>query len=105
MNNGFRPLTGIVLFTLMKYYREIRSRPPYGDGAIAIESALEVAMFSPPYGDSTKMCLVNNAVYMFSPPYGDCIRMTTPKYPVMELSPPYGDGTLNISQNIVKWKS
>ena len=51
--------------------------------------------------------------------------MTTPKYPVMELSPPYGDGTtfidqlkelkefsppygdgkLNISQNIVKWKS
>ena len=41
----------------------------------------------------------------FRPLTGMVLRATE-KYPGRKVfSPPYGDGTLNISQNIVKWKN
>ncbi len=43
--------------------------------------------------------------FSFRPPYEDGTDIESALDYLTGFSPPYGDGTLNISQNIVKWKN
>ena len=85
VKSSFRPLTGMVPFK--KY------------------DSAEVTKFSPPYGDGTMTVNEMSIGTMFSPPYGDGTGFVRVVFAASKFSPPYGDSTLNISQNIVKWKS
>ena len=100
--------------------------PPYGDGMLFDNTRKATTSFSPPYGDRTGGVGLMTRAMLFSPPYGDCTFRQKPHewsnqvfaplrgwyhghladqkgYPVF--APLRGWYTLNISQNIVKWKS
>ena len=46
-----------------------------------------------------------NAIAKLPSPYGDGTQVINFMGALYKFSPPYGDDTLNISQNIVKWKN
>lgn len=99
--------------------------PPYGDGTATFDIETTNTEFSPPYGDGTKSIRsIIKFAGVFAPlrgwyqkflseqycgdvfaPLRGWYRITYNIYHRSTFSPPYGDGTLNISQNIVKWKS
>ena len=81
----FRPLGGIVLCILLPNSLLWRFRPLTGMVLDRLEEYFTARRFRPLTGMVLHSMLRQNTRLLFSPPYGD--------------------GTLNISQNIVKWKS
>ena len=101
----FRPLTGMVPTPQRTTSRAFSFRPLTGMVPEIMSNTLTRYRFRPLTGMVPGIVQRPRGITSFRPLTGMVLWMPRKQDCPPSFSPPYGDSTLNISQNIVKWKS